>query len=238
MASGPTTPATPFADLDTFLALPRVSGLAVAPDGSRVVTTVSELNDKGTEFVSALWELDPAGRQPARRITHGAKGESSPAFTDGGDLLFAAVRPTGDDDNPPAALWRLPAAGGEAVEVLSPPGGVEAIRRRAHRPATFSREPPHRTPCGATTPPRTPPGSAAPRRPQPVCAGRYRKPLGSAAPLGSARPSSAAPRRDRQPPGRLEAGRWSVWRWALSRRAHAGLAFIAAESARIGLRAR
>src|SRR6185312_9887754 len=119
---------TAFHDLDRYLALPRVSGLAVTPDGSRVVTTIAELDDKGAEYISAVWELDPAGQRPARRLTRGAKGESSPAFTDGGDLLFAAVRPTADDDNPPAALWRLPAAGGEAVEVLSPPGGVEAIR--------------------------------------------------------------------------------------------------------------
>ena len=29
---------TPFGDLDDFIALPRVSGLAGSPDGSRVVT--------------------------------------------------------------------------------------------------------------------------------------------------------------------------------------------------------
>ncbi len=119
--------ATPFGDLDAFLSLPRVSGLAVAPDGSRVVTTVAELNDNGTEFVSAVWELDPAGRAPARRITHGAKGESAPAFTSVGDLLFLAVRPTGADDAPPKALWRLPATGGEAVELAALPGGVDAV---------------------------------------------------------------------------------------------------------------
>src|SRR5215213_884919 len=106
-------PTTPFDDLDEFLALPRVSGLAVSPDGSRVVTSIAELNDKRTEFVNAIWELDPAGSQPARRLTRGAKGESSPAFTADGDLLFVAARPTADDDNPPASLWRLPAAGGK-----------------------------------------------------------------------------------------------------------------------------
>ncbi|HEY6646405.1 MAG TPA: S9 family peptidase, partial [Mycobacterium sp.] len=93
---------TPFDDLDEFLALPRVSGLAVSPDGSRVVTTIAELNDKRTEFVTAIWELDPAGRRPARRLTRGAKGESSPAFTSDGDLLFVAARPTEEDDKPPA----------------------------------------------------------------------------------------------------------------------------------------
>jgi dipeptidyl aminopeptidase/acylaminoacyl peptidase len=119
---------TPFGDLDDYLALPRVSGLAVSPDGSRVVTTVSELNDKRTEYVTAVWELDPKGRTSARRLTRGAKGESAPAFTSGGDLLFVAARPTEGDDKPPTALWRLPAAGGEAVEVVSPAGGLEAVK--------------------------------------------------------------------------------------------------------------
>jgi dipeptidyl aminopeptidase/acylaminoacyl peptidase len=122
------TAATAFADLDDYLALPRVSGLAVSPDGSRVVTTVAELNDTRTEYVTAIWELDPAAALPARRLTRGAKGESAPSFTAGGDVLFTAVRPTADDDKPPAALWRLPAAGGEAVLVLALPGGVDAAR--------------------------------------------------------------------------------------------------------------
>ena len=122
------TVTTPFDDLDEFLALPRVSGLAVAPDGSRVVTSISELNEKRTEFVSAIWELDPAGTQPARRLTRGAKGEASPSFTADGDLLFVAARPTEDDEKPPAALWRLPAAGGEAAEALALPGGIDSVR--------------------------------------------------------------------------------------------------------------
>jgi hypothetical protein len=48
-------------DLDAFLALPRVSGLALSPDGSRLVTSVSTVAPDGTKFQSALWELDPAG---------------------------------------------------------------------------------------------------------------------------------------------------------------------------------
>ncbi|QZT61091.1 S9 family peptidase [Mycolicibacterium austroafricanum] len=134
MSSAPEQPtaATPgqtaFHDLDEFLALPRVAGLAVSPDGTRVVTTVSRLDDKRTEFVSALWELDPSGQRPARRLTFGTKGESAPAFTADGDLLFLAARPTGDDDEPTRkALWRLPAAGGEAHEVATLPGGIDGV---------------------------------------------------------------------------------------------------------------
>lgn len=125
MAAVPVS-ATPFDDLDEFLALPRVSGVAVSPDGTRVVTTVAGLDDSRTEFVSALWELDTDGG-PARRITHGLAGESSPEFTAAGDLLFLAARPTADDDKPPKSLWCLPAAGGEAFEVARLPAGVDAV---------------------------------------------------------------------------------------------------------------
>ncbi len=55
--------ATAFDNLDDYLALPRVSGLAVSADGSRVVTTVAELNEKRTEYVSAIWEVDPDRRK-------------------------------------------------------------------------------------------------------------------------------------------------------------------------------
>ena len=121
---------SPFLDLDEFLALPRVAGLAVSPDGTRAVTTVSELNAKRTEYVSAVWDLDVAGERPARRLTRGAKGESAPVFTATGDLLFIATREIpGNDgtDEPTASLWRLPAGGGEAVAVLDLAGGVEAV---------------------------------------------------------------------------------------------------------------
>jgi dipeptidyl aminopeptidase/acylaminoacyl peptidase len=129
--------ATAFDNLDDYLALPRVSGLAVSADGARVVTTVAELNDKRTEHVRAIWEVDPTGEKPARRLTRGPNGDSSPAFTVAGDLLFVSSRPTAentdDTDKPRASLWRLPADGGEATEVLSMPGGVSVVRtaRRA-----------------------------------------------------------------------------------------------------------
>jgi dipeptidyl aminopeptidase/acylaminoacyl peptidase len=117
-----------FDDLDDYLALPRVCGLAVSADGSRVVTTVAELNAANTEYVTAVWELDPIGVAPGRRLTRGAKGESAPAFTFDGDLLFTSVRPTEGDDTPPAALWRLPSAGGEAAQLAELPGGITAVR--------------------------------------------------------------------------------------------------------------
>ncbi|WP_199255532.1 S9 family peptidase [Mycolicibacterium mengxianglii] len=127
---------TPFDDLDDYLALPRLTGLAANADGSRVVVTLAELNPKKTEYLSAVWELDPTGRVPARRLTRGTKGESAPAFTADDDLLFLAVRADDSDDSPPAALWRLPVDGGEAERVLAAPGGVTAVRTARSAPRT------------------------------------------------------------------------------------------------------
>jgi dipeptidyl aminopeptidase/acylaminoacyl peptidase len=121
-------PTTPFHDLDSYLALPRLSGLALSPDGTRLVTGVSVLDAKRTRYLTALWELDPSGRRPARRLTRSAKGESAPVFLPDSSLLFRSARPdpeqsTGEDDAP-AALWVLPADGGEARMVARRPGGI------------------------------------------------------------------------------------------------------------------
>ncbi|QDB80523.1 S9 family peptidase [Georgenia wutianyii] len=118
---------TPFHDLDDYLDLPRLGGLALSPDGSRLVVGVSTLDEDRTAFRSALWEVDPAGERPARRLTHGSTSESQPTFTAGGDLLFVAKR--GDDAKP--AVWSLPAAGGEACLFAAHPGGVSAVRAAA-----------------------------------------------------------------------------------------------------------
>ena len=67
--------ATPFHDLDDYVALPRLGGLALSPDGRRLVTAVSGLDGDRTRYQPALWELDPAGERPARRLTHGPSGE-------------------------------------------------------------------------------------------------------------------------------------------------------------------
>ena len=69
-----------------------------------------------------------------------SNGDSAPAFTVDGDLLFVSSRPTAENadgaDKPPASLWRLPAGGGEAVEVLSMPGGVSLVRTARRADAT------------------------------------------------------------------------------------------------------
>jgi len=119
---------TAFHELDDYLALPRVTTLAMSPDGTRLVIAQSTLDDKATSYTGALWEIDPDGQEPARRLTHGVKGESNPAFTATGDLLFTAAR--GKDDQP-VSLWRLPARGGEAEQVATRKGGIASVHTAA-----------------------------------------------------------------------------------------------------------
>ncbi|MDH6282767.1 dipeptidyl aminopeptidase/acylaminoacyl peptidase [Prescottella agglutinans] len=128
-------PATPFHDLDDYLALPRLSGLELSPDGTRLVVTQATLDDTGTKYASAVWELDPAGERPARRLTWGTKGESGAAFTATGDVLFTASRPAPDEsDDAPNSLWRLPAGGGEASRVAVRGGGISGVRAARSAP--------------------------------------------------------------------------------------------------------
>ncbi|NYE96074.1 dipeptidyl aminopeptidase/acylaminoacyl peptidase [Psychromicrobium silvestre] len=119
-------PETPFHDLDHYLAIPRLSGLTLSPDGKRLVTTVATLDPKKTGYRNALWQIDPRGTEPARRLTRSAKGESAAAFTADGRLLFTSARPDPEaaDDDSRAALWELPATGGEARVLHSREGGV------------------------------------------------------------------------------------------------------------------
>lgn len=131
---------TPFHSLDEYVRLPRMSGLVLSPDGSRLVTQVSTLHDNSKTH-TALWEVYPTRARPARRLTRSAQGESGAAFTPDGDLLFTSSRPNADDakapengtDNP--ALWVLPAGGGEARIVAESPGGVRQVKTALSSPA-------------------------------------------------------------------------------------------------------
>lgn len=128
MGQGGGVTATPFHDLQAYVALPRLAGLVLSPDGTRLVTSVATLGPERNGRRTALWEIDPTGARPARRLTRGPTGESAPVFTPDGDLLFTTGRPDPERPDrpadPPAALWLLP-TGGEARQAGTRPGGID-----------------------------------------------------------------------------------------------------------------
>ncbi len=136
---------TPFTDLDDYLALRRLSGLALSPDGIRLVTTVAERTPDGKRFSTSLWEVDPGGQRPPRRLTRSAPGEAHPAFLPDGRLLFSSRRPDAEakpeeDSEDRAALWLLPEAG-EARQVArrgGDVGDVAVARESGHMAFTAS----------------------------------------------------------------------------------------------------
>ena len=105
---------------------PAAPAWSLSPDGTRLVTAVATPDTDGTRYRTALWEVDPTGVRQARRLTRGDPGEHDAAFTPAGDLLFLSARPVPgeSDDDPPPALWTLPAGGGEAVAAGTRPGGL------------------------------------------------------------------------------------------------------------------
>ena len=118
---------TPRFDVDALLAAPRLTGLALDPDGARLVAEVATADTEAGRYRSALWALDPDGIRPPRRLTRSSDGERAPAFLPDGTLLFASSRPDAGEDEERAGLWALPADGGEARRLAAPPGGVDAI---------------------------------------------------------------------------------------------------------------
>ena len=127
------TQRVPFASLESYIALPRVEGLALSPDGRTVVFTIATLARDRTSYERALWSVPADGSGSPIRLTRSAKGESGVAFTGSGDILFVSARPdaAAEKDQETAQLWMLPAAGGEARAVTRLLGGVSEIAATA-----------------------------------------------------------------------------------------------------------
>src|SRR5699024_7013511 len=120
---------TPVHDVDAYIALPRVTSLALGPTVDRLDVAGSAAEEDTTRCLPALRQVDPTGAAHAHRLTRGPTGESAPECTADGDLLFVAKRPTdgvAEDDAKPA-VWLLPATGGEAHQVATRPGGVDGV---------------------------------------------------------------------------------------------------------------
>ncbi|MDQ2748807.1 MAG: prolyl oligopeptidase family serine peptidase [Actinomycetota bacterium] len=116
--------AYPFGDLAAYAALPRLTGLALSIDGTRLVASMQQPDEKGARYASSLWDLALDGGEPSR-LTRSEQGESAPAFLPDGGLLFISARPDpqgGPDCGDEPALWLLPRTGEARLVALSPGG--------------------------------------------------------------------------------------------------------------------
>lgn len=114
MSPIPTVPApfVDFTDTDALFDVPRVTTLTVSPDGRRLVAAIQQPDEHGARYSSALWEIDPDGIAPARRLTFSTQGESVPRFAPDGTLLFTSGRPDPQNADAMATqIWRLPEHG-------------------------------------------------------------------------------------------------------------------------------
>ena len=127
---------TSFHDLSDYVAIPRVTGLRLSPDGSWLAAAVQTVGGEPNKYLTSIWRIDPRA-QDARpvRLTRGAEGEGDPVFLPDGSLLFVSRRPgspavTQSDGELPAdkpALWLLPSGGGESRRIAAPAGGVAGV---------------------------------------------------------------------------------------------------------------
>ena len=90
---------TPFHTLHDYVALPRLTGLRLSPDGSWLAASVSALSPDGRTFKPSIWRIPagPAEGRSATRLTRSAEGEDNAAFLPDGSLLFLSARPAPAD---------------------------------------------------------------------------------------------------------------------------------------------
>src|SRR5215813_2744798 len=60
------TQVTPFGDLQSYVAIPRVTGLRLSPDGTWLAATVQQPDPDGKKYSTSIWRI-PAdgGPQPS-----------------------------------------------------------------------------------------------------------------------------------------------------------------------------
>ena len=81
---------TPFEDLHDYIAIPRVTGLRLSPDGTWLAATVQQPDPDGKKYSTAIWRIPASPVAGPVRLTQSAQGEDGPAFLPDGSLLFVS----------------------------------------------------------------------------------------------------------------------------------------------------
>ncbi|MEU3527936.1 S9 family peptidase [Streptomyces sp. NPDC038707] len=132
--------AAPFHDL--LAGHSRLTALALAPDGARLIAEVRSVDDEGTRHVPRLWEVDPSGARDSRPVAGSLPGDHAPAFAADGTLLFLGEREGADSaddkgEGQGTALWALP-EGGTAERIAGHPEGIWAFTAAARDAGTVA----------------------------------------------------------------------------------------------------
>ncbi|MBP1606389.1 MAG: peptidase, (acylaminoacyl-peptidase) subfamily [Acidobacteria bacterium] len=99
----------------------RLSEPAVSPDGSRIVFTVSVLDEAAGRRRTDLWLVRADGSGLRQLTTHQASDTSATWTADGKSIYFLSSR------SGSSQVWRMPADGGEAEPVTNVPLDVGAF---------------------------------------------------------------------------------------------------------------
>ncbi|MBI5496476.1 MAG: S9 family peptidase [Deltaproteobacteria bacterium] len=108
--------------VEDMLAMQRVSGPVVSPDGKRVAFTVRDTDVAANRGRTDVWitHVDGTG---ARRLTTHPENDTDPRFSaDGNTLFFLSTR------GGSSQVWRISVGGGEAEAVTELPLDVNAFR--------------------------------------------------------------------------------------------------------------
>ena len=122
--------------LDDMMELRQAGNVDISPDGRQTVFTISQWEHPNAKSDTArgdkherrnhLWLVPTDGSRPARQITFGERGETSPQWRpDGQAISFIAARGAANgDDGPRPQVWLLPLDGGEAQQLTNQREGV------------------------------------------------------------------------------------------------------------------
>jgi dipeptidyl aminopeptidase/acylaminoacyl peptidase len=102
-----------------MLAMQRISGTQVSPDGKSLVFEVRTTDLTANRGRLDLWTAPLTGGEPRALTTHEAN-DNSPRFAPDGQSVFFLSSRSGSSQ-----VWRLPLGGGEALQVTSFPIDVD-----------------------------------------------------------------------------------------------------------------
>ena len=120
--------ANPPLSADDLWSFERIGQLALAPDGSRTVCSVTRSSMHTNKSSSSLW-LMPTDKAAPRQLTRCGAKDGQPAWSPKGErIAFIAKREQQDDKDESAQLYVIASDGGEAERKSTFAPGIESFK--------------------------------------------------------------------------------------------------------------